>query len=75
MILKVSFVLFYLNNVVIILFFNSRQLWFSEDGSCLLGAGGDGLQVLGWEPTTQLDVVPASWGQIYDMTVANNELV
>ncbi|XP_041971013.1 katanin p80 WD40 repeat-containing subunit B1 isoform X2 [Aricia agestis] len=52
-----------------------RNMAFSEDGGTLLGCGNDGLHVIGWEPARVLDTVPGHWGQIYDMTVAQTQLI
>lgn len=48
---------------------------FSDDGTTLLGCGNDGLHVIGWEPARVLDTVISHWGQIYDITVAQTQLV
>lgn len=50
-------------------------MMFSLDGCALLCACTEGLLVVGWEPARRLDMVPASWGHVYDLATAHTQLV
>ena len=56
-------------------FQNFRCIYFHPDGTCLYSGVKDFLKVYGWEPTQCYDSVPISWGEVADMSIAQNQLV
>ncbi|KAL1493986.1 hypothetical protein ABEB36_009663 [Hypothenemus hampei] len=52
-----------------------RSLCFNPDGECLFVAVRDYLKIIGWEPSRLHDSVPVSWGRVYDISTAQNQLV
>lgn len=52
-----------------------RSIYFHPDGTCLYSGVKDFLKVYGWEPTQCYDSVPIAWGEVADMSIAQNQLI
>ncbi|XP_053402065.1 katanin p80 WD40 repeat-containing subunit B1-like isoform X2 [Mercenaria mercenaria] len=52
-----------------------RCLYFHPDGTCVYSGVKDFLKVYGWEPTQCYDSVPITWGEVADMSLAQNQLI
>ncbi|XP_019756427.1 katanin p80 WD40 repeat-containing subunit B1 isoform X4 [Dendroctonus ponderosae] len=52
-----------------------RSLCFNPDGDSLFAAVRDYIQIIGWEPSRLHDSVPVLWGNVCDISTAQNQLV
>ncbi|KAG8233220.1 hypothetical protein J437_LFUL013274 [Ladona fulva] len=52
-----------------------RCLLFSEGGECLYSGSEDVLRVLDWEPTYTYHSLHIGWSQVWDVAIAQNQLI
>ncbi|XP_071450039.1 katanin p80 WD40 repeat-containing subunit B1 isoform X2 [Hetaerina americana] len=52
-----------------------RCLSFSDEGVCLYCGSEDSLRVLGWEPAITYHSLPIGWSQVWDIAIAQNQLI
>ncbi|XP_046400090.1 katanin p80 WD40 repeat-containing subunit B1 isoform X2 [Ischnura elegans] len=52
-----------------------RCLSFSDEGLCLYCGSEDSLRVLGWEPAVTYHSLPIGWSQVWDIAIAQNQLI
>ncbi|CAG9767471.1 unnamed protein product [Ceutorhynchus assimilis] len=52
-----------------------RALCFNPEGDCVFTGVRDYLKIVGWEPSRLHDSIPVSWGNVCDISTAQNQLV